>query len=166
MTHQNLDPNEEIFRDYLHQLADEIADSTAPKAREYGTTELAQLGATLSHVAGVQVTNYAHATQNAVWFYASGKLARWTAAVARRQQPSRDTVYDLLIYCLMWLKIHETGEWWPDTPGAREQSPDQRQADEFISAIQRHPAGKGLMREDQVLRQDPDQGEPLPGDED
>lgn len=141
------DPNERIFRQYLHQLVDEIVDNTAPKAREYGTTELAQLGATLSHVAGVQVSNYSHATQNAVWFYASGKLARWTAAVARQQQPSRDTVYDLLIYCLMWLKIHETGEWWPDKPG------DQQQVDEFIETIQRHPAGKGLRSEEQIYRE-------------
>lgn len=171
------DPNEQIFRDYLHHLVDELVDNVAPKAREYGNTELAQLGVTLSHVAGQRVNNYNHATQNAVWFYASGKLARWTAAVARQQQPSRDTVYDLLVYCLMWLKVQETGEWWPEhasPQSADDQSADDRltvlqelakktdvvhsrpvmgkaQADRFLEAMRNHPAGKGLRSEEQIL---------------
>lgn len=146
------DPNEQIFRDYLHHLVDELVDNVAPKAREYGNTELAQLGVTLSHVAGQQVDNYNHATQNAVWFYASGKLARWTAAVARQQQPSRDTVYDLLVYCLMWLKVQETGEWWPEhAPASPRPTTEKAQVDRFLEAMRNHPAGKGLRSEEQIL---------------
>lgn len=172
------DPNEQIFRDYLHHLVDELVDNVAPKAREYGNTELAQLGVTLSHVAGQRVDNYNHATQNAVWFYASGKLARWTAAVARQQQPSRDTVYDLLVYCLMWLKVQETGEWWPErvSPQSVDDQPadddklsvlqelakktdvtyprptmEKAQVDRFLEAMRNHPAGKGLRSEEQIL---------------
>lgn len=116
----SFEQNKENFHRYLSQLIDELVDNTAPKAQEYGNTELAQLGATLAHVAGQPHRGEAHNTQQAVWFYASGKLARWTAAVRRGQQPSRDTVYDLLVYCLMWLKIDETGEWWPEGSGGHD----------------------------------------------
>ena len=109
---------EQAFREWLRHLTDEIADNAIPKARMYGTAELSHLGATLH-----QVRNTATPTppatdrrnlQDALWFYTAGKLARWTAAVRREEQPSRDTVYDILVYSLMWLKVEETGEWWPD----------------------------------------------------
>lgn len=109
---------ERAFREWLRHLTDEIADNAIPKARLYGTTELSHLGATLH-----QVRNMPGPTppptdrrnlQDALWFYTAGKLARWTAAVRREEQPSRDTVYDVLVYSLMWLKVEETGEWWPD----------------------------------------------------
>lgn len=109
---------ERAFRDWMDDLITEIADNAIPKARVYGTAELSHLGATLHQVRNT-TTPTPPATdrrnlQDALWFYTAGKLARWTAAVRREEQPSRDTVYDLLVYAVMWLKVEETGEWWPD----------------------------------------------------
>ena len=110
------DSAEKAFRSYIQDLTAEVTDMVIPKARTYGTTELSQLGATLMHVAGRGSVPERDAMQYAVWFYSIGKMARWTAAAKRGEQPTRDTVLDILVYALMWLKVEETGEWWVDMP--------------------------------------------------
>ena len=110
------DSAEKAFRSYIQDLTTEVTDMVIPKARTYGTTELSQLGATLMNVAGRGSVPERDAMQYAVWFYSIGKMARWTAAAKRGEQPSRDTVLDILVYALMWLKVEETGEWWVDMP--------------------------------------------------
>lgn len=129
-----MDPTEQAFREWMNNLVEEIADNAVPKARVYGTSELSNLGATLH-----QVRNTNNPTppstdrrnlQDALWFYTAGKLARWTAAVRREEQPDRDTVYDLLVYALMWLKVEETGEWWPDVPSQENEIATSEHTDE------------------------------------
>ena len=110
------DSAEKAFRSYIQDLTTEVTDMVIPKARTYGTTELSQLGATLMNVAGRGSVPERDAMQYAVWFYSIGKMARWTAAAKRGEQPTRDTVLDILVYALMWLKVEETGEWWVDMP--------------------------------------------------
>lgn len=110
------DSAEKAFRSYIQDLTAEVTDMVIPKARTYGTTELSQLGATLMNVAGRGSVPERDAMQYAVWFYSVGKMARWTSAARRGEQPTRDTVLDILVYALMWLKVEETGEWWVDMP--------------------------------------------------
>lgn len=110
------DSAEKAFRSYIQDLTAEVTDMVIPKARTYGTTELSQLGATLMNVAGRGSVPERDAMQYAVWFYSVGKMARWTSAARRGEQPTRDTVLDILVYALMWLKVEETGEWWADMP--------------------------------------------------
>lgn len=117
------DSAEKAFRSYIQDLTTEVTDMVIPKARTYGTTELSQLGATLMHVAGRGSVPERDSMQYAVWFYSIGKMARWTAAAKRGEQPSRDTVLDILVYALMWLKVEETGEWWVDMPNQEPSSP-------------------------------------------
>lgn len=123
---------ERAFREWLRQLTNEIANNAIPKARLYGTTELSHLGATLHQVRNMPSPTPAPTDrrnlQDALWFYTAGKLARWTAAVRREEQPSRDTVYDILVYSLMWLKVEETGEWWPDHE-------DENETDQCITPV-------------------------------
>lgn len=113
-----LGESEKAFRQYFHDLVDSILDPLVSKAREYGTLELEQLGgvfrSTQGHLPGLDspTADQQRNLQVACWFYAQGKAARWTAAVRRGQVPSTDTVLDLMIYCMMYLKITETGEWW------------------------------------------------------
>lgn len=117
------DSAEQAFRSYIQDLTSEVTDMVIPKARTYGTTELSQLGATLMNVAGKGTVPERGSMQYAVWFYSIGKMARWTAAVKRGEQPTRDTVLDILVYALMWLKVEETGEWWVDMPSQETSSP-------------------------------------------
>lgn len=108
--------SEEEFRRYFHNLVDEILDPLVSKAREYGTLELEQLGGVFRTTQGFSSAGAKENLQVATWFYAQGKAARWTAAVRRGEAPSTDTVLDLMVYCMMYLKITETGEWWTEQP--------------------------------------------------
>lgn len=146
---------ERAFREWLRHLTDEIADNAIPKARLYGTAELSHLGATLHQVRNMPGPTPAPTDrrnlQDALWFYTAGKLARWTAAVRREEQPSRDTVYDVLVYSLMWLKVEETGEWWPDHEDETENENNQylTPVSEFVEyphAVDDFPLGT-IMRE-------------------
>ena len=110
---------DDVFRQCFHDLMDDILDPLVGKAREYGTTELEQFGSTLRYVAGLP-HNPTQDLLTACWNYATGKVARWTAAVKRGERPSEDTVRDLMVYCMMYLKVAETGEWYDQQRG-REQ---------------------------------------------
>lgn len=110
---------DDTFRKYFHDLMDEILEPLVGKAREYGTTELEQFGSTLRYVAGLP-HNPTQDLQTACWNYATGKVARWTAAVKRGERPSEDTVRDLMVYCMMYLKVAETGEWYDQQLGRAE----------------------------------------------
>lgn len=115
MVDRNLQ-SEQAFCQYFYDLVDAVLDPLMSKAREYGTTELEQLGGVFRATQGFEPSTSQANLQVATWFYAQGKAARWTAAVRRGETPSTDTVLDLMIYCMMYLKITETGEWWPDIP--------------------------------------------------
>lgn len=109
-----MDKREEAFRRYMEDQFQEVLDMLVPKARIYGTAELGFHGSMLSRAdAGEFMDPYsAPAQMKSVAAYAAGKMARWVAASHRGEQPTRDTVLDLMVYCLMWLKLDETGEWW------------------------------------------------------
>lgn len=115
MVDRNLQ-SEQAFRQYFHDLVDAVLDPLVSKAREYGTIELEQLGGVFRTTQGFGPSTAQANLQVATWFYAQGKAARWTAAVRRGETPSVDTVLDLMVYCMMYLKITETGEWWSDIP--------------------------------------------------
>lgn len=109
-----MDKREEAFRKYMEDQFQETLDMLVAKARVYGSEELGFHGSMLSRAdAGQFLDPYAAPAQmKSVTAYASGKMARWVAAYHRGENPSRDTVLDLMVYCLMWLKLEETGEWW------------------------------------------------------
>lgn len=118
MNDHNHDENktyDDVFRDYFHTLLDDILEGVVAKAKVYGTQEMDMLGGVFRQVAELPRSEKGNDDfLTAVWMYASGKLARWTAAVRRGEQPSVDTVQDLFVYCAMYLKVRETGEWYND----------------------------------------------------
>src|SRR5699024_11807147 len=93
---------DDIFRQYFHDLMDDILDPLVGKAREYGTTELEQFGSTLSYVAGLP-HNTTQDLLTACWYYATGKMAWWNAAVECGERPSEDTVIEQLVYCIYYM---------------------------------------------------------------
>ena len=86
--------------------------ATAPKAEEYGSTELVEAGAVLqsmlSHPIG---TSDASAMEVQIYLYVLGKIGRWTAAMRCGERVSDDTLFDIGVYVRMAQKIRDTGEW-------------------------------------------------------
>lgn len=81
-----------------------------PKAAEYGSNSLQRVGEVLARVAG-RVPTSAEALELGCYFYALGKMERWTDAVLRGEQPSTDTLLDLEVYCRMVRRIRDAGDW-------------------------------------------------------
>ena len=81
-----------------------------PKAREYGSRDLMEMGGTLMRIAGQEVDDGA-AVEVGCWFYAVGKMARWTAAIERGELVSDDTLHDLSVYIKMVQRVRACGGW-------------------------------------------------------
>lgn len=104
----------EELTDWWVALAREEATKVAPKAVEYGATDLAEIGRQLV-AAGAKPTpapTYtAGLAELGVYFYVLGKLARWTDAVATGRRVSDDTLFDIGIYIRMAQRIRAAGSW-------------------------------------------------------
>lgn len=101
---------EEALRAWWHQRAEDEVTSVAPKAIEYGSRDLIEMGRTLIRVAGREVTDE-EAAEAGIWFYVLGKIARWTAAIERGERVSNDTLLDIGIYVKMAQRLRAVGSW-------------------------------------------------------
>lgn len=98
------------------QDAVEEALHTAPKAEEYGSTELAEAGQILASMLANPLGNQTPVNRQAametqIYQYVLGKVGRWTAAMRRGDRVSPDTLFDIGVYVKMVRKIRETGDW-------------------------------------------------------
>lgn len=129
---------------WMHQAQEDIG-ATVPKAIEYGSQDLIDLGRDCAGLLGRRVTD-AEAIEYAVWFYLRGKLARWTAALRRGERVSDDTVFDIGIYAKMVQRVREVGSWpgdeqvvphrdWPDAELA-ERLEDERITGPYQRAVE------------------------------
>ena len=93
------------------------AELVVPKAVEYGSTDLAEIGFTMAGILGVKDIGSEEATELGIYFYVVGKMARWTSAIQRGDRVSDDTLLDLTTYTLMARRNRDVGGWpWaPDT---------------------------------------------------
>lgn len=103
------------LRDWWLSTAQADMAMVAPKAVEYGSVELEEMGAALARMMGRSDLSAARRVELACWFYAMGKTQRWTAAVTRGEFVSDDTLTDLGVYTLMVRRAREAGT-WPGTP--------------------------------------------------
>lgn len=107
----------ELERWWLAMATEEI-ERTVPKAIEYGSTDLAEIGRQMLE-AGLHEGNHETSTEElGVYFYMVGKMARWTDAVRTGRRVSDDTLFDLGIYVRMVQRIRSAGGW----PGANERT--------------------------------------------
>lgn len=97
-------------------VAKEESDQVVAKAREYGATDLIDIGQMLARTMG-RVVDDEEAAELGVFFYLVGKLSRWQSAVQRGDRPSNDTILDIGVYCRMAQRIRHSGSW----PGEKEQ---------------------------------------------
>jgi hypothetical protein len=111
-----LTPNalEALLTEWWMDKADEEVRRTVPKAVEYGSTDLAQIGHDLAAMAGRKVSD-AEAAELGIMFYARGKMSRWIDAVIRGDRVSDDTLFDLGVYVRMAQRVRDAGG-WPGLP--------------------------------------------------
>lgn len=106
---------EQKLRDWWVMKAGIEADRTAPKAVEYGSGDLIEIGRQMASVLyanggklGYTDEEYA---EMGVYFYLVGKVARWTSALAANNRVSDDTLFDIGVYVRMAQRIREAGGW-------------------------------------------------------
>ena len=111
-----LTPNalENLLTEWWMDKAEEEVRRTVPKAIEYGSTDLAQIGHDLAAMAGRKVGDE-EAAELGIMFYARGKMSRWIDAVIRGDRVSDDTLFDLGVYVRMAQRVRDAGG-WPGLP--------------------------------------------------
>ena len=103
------------LRDWWLDLQAKQIQMVAGKAVEYGSNSLMELGRELADLAHRKVTDE-EAQELGCWINARQKMGRWSDAVKKGKRPSDDTLIDLMVYCVMTLRIRDVGG-WPDTQG-------------------------------------------------
>lgn len=83
---------------------------TVPKAIEYGSTDLTDIGLMLARTMR-RTVNQEEAAELGVFFYLIGKIARWQSAIERGERPSDDTLLDIGVYVRMAQRIRDAGGW-------------------------------------------------------
>src|SRR5699024_3150555 len=81
-------------KNWWMKQAEEHADMVTPKMAEYGSRDLVEIGREFSALAGEEGLSDEAAYEVGVFFYLRGKVARWSAAVGRGDQVSKDTLDD------------------------------------------------------------------------
>lgn len=113
--HDPMNPKHERLRDQLRDWwldkANLEVSSVVPKAIEYGSTDLAEIGHTMGRMIGRFNMNEEEATDVGIFFYVTGKLARWEAAIKDGRRVSADTLLDIGIYTRMAQRNQDVGGW-------------------------------------------------------
>jgi hypothetical protein len=92
-------------------LAHEEVEKVVPKAIEYGSTDLYEIGRALGMVFGWENLSHEEATELGIYFYELGKFARWTDAIRNRRRVSDDTLHDMGVYVRMAQRNRAVGGW-------------------------------------------------------
>lgn len=104
------------IRDWWLGQAEREVEATAPKAVEYGATDLIWIGRTLGLLLGRKDISDTEATELGIFFYQVGKMGRWLGAIAENRRVSDDTIFDIGIYTKMVQRARDVGG-WPFHPG-------------------------------------------------
>lgn len=100
--------------------AEKDAQTTVPKAIEYGSADLIEIGRAMARAARRPNLTDAQAAELGIYFYVVGKLGRWTAAVEEGRPVSDDTLFDISVYITMVRRVRATGGWPYATEGEPE----------------------------------------------
>lgn len=113
---ESMDPSrlEAELTEWWMDRAEEEVRRTVPKAVEYGSHSLTQLGRTLAQLQGREVDDE-EALELGCWINAVQKMGRWTDSVMRGERCSDDSIYDLGVYVRMTQRIRDSGG-WPGVP--------------------------------------------------
>lgn len=100
----------ELEKWWLGQAQEEI-ERTVPKALEYGSGDLIEIGRTMAKTKGDDHIGDKEAAELGVYFYLVGKIARWTDAIRNGRRVSDDTLFDIGVYIRMAQRIRAAGGW-------------------------------------------------------
>jgi hypothetical protein len=100
------------------------SEAAVPKAIEYGSNSLMEVGRKMGRLQGREVTEE-EALELGCWSYLIGKVERWTDAVLRGERPSDDTLHDIAVYTKMAQRIRDTGS-WPGKPRTYKHGEEQK----------------------------------------
>lgn len=107
---------------WLGVAAEEI-ERTVPKAIEYGSGDLAEIGRQMASVMRPgEFLMDSEAVELGIWFYIVGKLARWSDAVRTGREVSDDTLFDIGVYVRMAQRNRAAGGW----PGVTDPDDDRK----------------------------------------
>lgn len=101
---------EAVLTEWWLKRAEREANEVVPKAVEYGSNSLMQVGRKMAQLQGRTVADD-EALELGCWSYAIGKVERWTDAVMRGERPSDDTLHDIGVYIKMAQRIRDAGSW-------------------------------------------------------
>lgn len=106
-----LDPEQELRQWWFKKANDEI-ERTVPKAVEYGSDDLVEIGRQMADAMDREVAlSDSELAELGVYFYMVGKMARWTSAIRRGDKVSDDTLFDIGVYVRMAQRIRHSGGW-------------------------------------------------------
>lgn len=103
-------PAERELAEWWTQGAEDEVARTVPKAIEYGSTDLIDIGLMLARTMKRDI-DQEEAAELGVFFYLIGKIARWQSAIERGERPSDDTLFDIGVYVRMAQRIRAAGGW-------------------------------------------------------
>lgn len=99
------------LKDWWVDNAAAKANAVIPKAIEYSSEDLAEIGKTMGGLLGYPVKSIEEANELGIFFYMTGKMARWAGAIKEGRRPSDDTLYDLNVYGTMAERNRAVGGW-------------------------------------------------------
>lgn len=111
----------ETLQDWWLEQARQEVEAVAPKAVEYGSTDLAEIGRTMGLLFNRTNLSNEEATEIGIYFYVVGKIARWTSAIKEGRRVSADTIYDAKVYLTMQQRNRAVGG-WPFNPADKTES--------------------------------------------
>lgn len=106
-----VDRTAQAIRDWWIDLAALEVERVAPKAVEYGSTDLIEIGRDIAATVGWRDLSDEMLAEIGIYFYMVGKMARWRDAIHRQTRVSNDTLHDIGVYVRMAQRVRAVGGW-------------------------------------------------------
>lgn len=111
-TPEEIERARQAIEDWWMENARQAIEQVSPKAAEYGSTDLAELGRDLAMIIGREGTmSHEELTELGIYMYMLGKFSRWRDAIKDGRRVSLDTIYDIKVYATMAERNRAVGGW-------------------------------------------------------
>lgn len=97
--------------DWWSETSSSDAEKVVPKAVEYGSEDLSDIGEVLHSLMGKDPGAPQEQTETGIFFYLVGKMARWSNAIKKGRKVSDDTLLDITTYSMMARRNRDVGGW-------------------------------------------------------